>query len=246
MLRAHLKFCQLFILYCGCCLTFNPNSLQAPCPPPAAPASRVVSDSLSLPSYKEYPVHHPFVNTPQTRVRQSRPSISPSKGLPETNSAGNFHFTAFVFSCVQGVFHSAIVVVHRSMTTACATWCHTTRMSQLQRHLVIRTRHQPNPKNLTLLFIVFWTKCKINPYIPVCIGFFDLKTEYVYVIFSNFIRTEEPPGENQDSRVGKRTRRAQHAQYGERCITGTSVSRQSHPDTLRWSHRQREESPDQL
>ncbi|KAM9359828.1 centrosomal protein of 57 kDa [Symphorus nematophorus] len=65
------------------------------CPPP--PASGVVSDSLSLPSYKEYPVHRPFINTlvhrtpqtrtPQTRTHQSHRPSSPSKAFPETSSA---------------------------------------------------------------------------------------------------------------------------------------------------------------
>ncbi|XP_028428554.1 centrosomal protein of 57 kDa isoform X2 [Perca flavescens] len=60
------------------------------CPPPAP--SGVVSDSLSLPSYREYPAHRPFINTllqhtPQTRTHHlCRPS-SPSKAFPETSSA---------------------------------------------------------------------------------------------------------------------------------------------------------------
>ncbi|XP_039648068.1 centrosomal protein of 57 kDa isoform X2 [Perca fluviatilis] len=63
------------------------------CPPPAP--SGVVSDSLSLPSYREYPAHRPFINTllqhtPQTRTHQfCRPS-SPSKAFPETSSAEIF------------------------------------------------------------------------------------------------------------------------------------------------------------
>ncbi|XP_045929850.1 centrosomal protein of 57 kDa isoform X1 [Micropterus dolomieu] len=60
------------------------------CPPP--PPSGVVTDSLSLPSYKEYPVHRPFINTlvhhtPQTRTHQSCHPLSPSKAFPETSSA---------------------------------------------------------------------------------------------------------------------------------------------------------------
>ncbi|XP_010727959.3 centrosomal protein of 57 kDa [Larimichthys crocea] len=59
------------------------------CPP--AP-SGVVSDTLSLPSYKEYPVHRPFINSlvhhkPQTRTHLSYRPSSPSKALPETSSA---------------------------------------------------------------------------------------------------------------------------------------------------------------
>ncbi|XP_049431720.1 centrosomal protein of 57 kDa isoform X1 [Epinephelus fuscoguttatus] len=60
------------------------------CAPPAP--TGVVSDSLSLPSYKEYPAHRPFINTlvhhtPQTQTRQfNRPSSS-SKAFPETSSA---------------------------------------------------------------------------------------------------------------------------------------------------------------
>ncbi|TKS81022.1 Centrosomal protein of 57 kDa [Collichthys lucidus] len=57
------------------------------CPP--APSG----DTLSLPSYKEYPAHRPFINSlvhhkPQTRTHHTsyRPS-SPSKALPETSSA---------------------------------------------------------------------------------------------------------------------------------------------------------------
>ncbi|XP_034723943.1 centrosomal protein of 57 kDa isoform X2 [Etheostoma cragini] len=60
------------------------------CPPPA-PAG-VVSDSLSLPSYREYPAHRPFINTllhthPKTRTRLSCRPPSPSKAFPETSSA---------------------------------------------------------------------------------------------------------------------------------------------------------------
>ncbi|XP_044060090.1 centrosomal protein of 57 kDa [Siniperca chuatsi] len=60
------------------------------CPPP--PPSGVVSDSLSLPSYKEYPVHRPFIDTlvhhtPQTRTHQSCRPSSPGKAFPETSSA---------------------------------------------------------------------------------------------------------------------------------------------------------------
>ncbi|XP_076591652.1 centrosomal protein of 57 kDa isoform X2 [Chaetodon auriga] len=59
------------------------------CPPPP---SGVVSDSLSLPSYKAYPAHRPFINTlvhhtPQTRTHQSCRSSSPSKAFPESSSA---------------------------------------------------------------------------------------------------------------------------------------------------------------
>ncbi|XP_030008974.1 centrosomal protein of 57 kDa isoform X2 [Sphaeramia orbicularis] len=54
--------------------------------------SVVVSDSMSLPSYKDYPTHRPFINTlvhhtPTTRTHQSYGSSSPSKAFPETNSA---------------------------------------------------------------------------------------------------------------------------------------------------------------
>ncbi|KAA8594314.1 hypothetical protein FQN60_005148 [Etheostoma spectabile] len=60
------------------------------CPPPAP--SGVVSDGLSLPSYREYPAHRPFINTllqhtPQTRTRLSCRPPSPSKAFPETSSA---------------------------------------------------------------------------------------------------------------------------------------------------------------
>ncbi|XP_041653547.1 centrosomal protein of 57 kDa isoform X3 [Cheilinus undulatus] len=57
------------------------------------PARRgVVSDSLSLTSYKEYPAHRPFINTlvhhtPQTRTHQSFRPSSPVKAFPETSSA---------------------------------------------------------------------------------------------------------------------------------------------------------------
>ncbi|XP_026219075.1 centrosomal protein of 57 kDa [Anabas testudineus] len=52
----------------------------------------VVWDSLSLPSYKDYPVHRPFINTlvhhaPQTRTHQPGRLSSPGKAFPETNSA---------------------------------------------------------------------------------------------------------------------------------------------------------------
>lgn len=94
------QICPIFVRYCGCCSTFNPVSLQGLCPPPAA-ASGVVSESLSLPSYKDYPVHRPFINTlvhhtPQTHTHQSCRSSSPSKAFPETSSAGNFHLCVFV------------------------------------------------------------------------------------------------------------------------------------------------------
>ncbi|XP_036926969.1 centrosomal protein of 57 kDa isoform X1 [Acanthopagrus latus] len=60
------------------------------CPPP--PPSGVVSDSLSLPSYKDYPAHRPLINTlvhhtPQTHTHQSPRLSSPSKAFPETSSA---------------------------------------------------------------------------------------------------------------------------------------------------------------
>ncbi|KAM7413074.1 hypothetical protein PAMA_020451 [Pampus argenteus] len=56
------------------------------------PPSGVVSDSLSLPSYKEYPAHRPFIktlvhHTPQTRTHNSCHISSPSKAFPETSSA---------------------------------------------------------------------------------------------------------------------------------------------------------------
>ncbi|XP_067450856.1 centrosomal protein of 57 kDa [Thunnus thynnus] len=56
------------------------------------PPSGVVSDSLSLPSYKEYPAHRPLINTlvlhtPQTRTHNSCRPSSPSKAFPETSSA---------------------------------------------------------------------------------------------------------------------------------------------------------------
>ncbi|XP_070826301.1 centrosomal protein of 57 kDa [Chaetodon trifascialis] len=57
------------------------------CPPPPSGV-----DSLSLPSYKAYPAHRPFINTlvhhtPQTRTHQSCRSSSPSKAFPESSSA---------------------------------------------------------------------------------------------------------------------------------------------------------------
>ncbi|XP_062242705.1 centrosomal protein of 57 kDa isoform X2 [Platichthys flesus] len=60
-------------------------------PPPAQ--SGVVSDTLSLSSYQDYPAHRPFINTllhltpRQARTRQSCRPSSPSKAFPETNSA---------------------------------------------------------------------------------------------------------------------------------------------------------------
>ncbi|XP_018549482.1 centrosomal protein of 57 kDa isoform X5 [Lates calcarifer] len=62
------------------------------CPQQPPPPNGVVSDSLSLPSYKEYPAHRPFINTlvhhtPQARTHQSRRPPSPSKAFPETSSA---------------------------------------------------------------------------------------------------------------------------------------------------------------
>ncbi|XP_054458407.1 centrosomal protein of 57 kDa [Anoplopoma fimbria] len=60
------------------------------CPPPAPRG--VVSDSLSLPSYKDYPSHRPFISThlhhtTQTRSYQSGRPSSPRKAFPETSSA---------------------------------------------------------------------------------------------------------------------------------------------------------------
>uniref|UniRef100_A0A673AWP4 Centrosomal protein 57 n=1 Tax=Sphaeramia orbicularis TaxID=375764 RepID=A0A673AWP4_9TELE len=71
---------------CGYYSLFNCTFLQEPAP------SVVVSDSMSLPSYKDYPTHRPFINTlvhhtPTTRTHQSYGSSSPSKAFPETNSA---------------------------------------------------------------------------------------------------------------------------------------------------------------
>ncbi|KAM9317811.1 centrosomal protein of 57 kDa [Pholidichthys leucotaenia] len=56
------------------------------------PNGGVVSDSLSLPSYKGYPAHRPFINTlvhrtPQTQSRHSWLPSSPTKAFPETSSA---------------------------------------------------------------------------------------------------------------------------------------------------------------
>lgn len=93
----------LFARYCGC-IQHLPLFLQVICPPPPPP-SGVVSDSLSLPSYKEYPVHRPFINTlvhhtPQTRTHQSCHPLSPSKAFPETSSAGifNLYVCGWLFS----------------------------------------------------------------------------------------------------------------------------------------------------
>ncbi|XP_029923620.1 centrosomal protein of 57 kDa isoform X2 [Myripristis murdjan] len=64
---------------------------KEPRPPPP---SGIVSDSLSLPSYEEYPAHRPFINTLMHHTPQagsthhtSRLSSSPSKAFPETSSA---------------------------------------------------------------------------------------------------------------------------------------------------------------
>ncbi|XP_026189539.1 centrosomal protein of 57 kDa [Mastacembelus armatus] len=60
---------------------------------PGADATRekelcpVVCDSVSLPSYKDYPARRPFINTPQTRTHQSCRLSSSSKAFPETSSA---------------------------------------------------------------------------------------------------------------------------------------------------------------
>ncbi|XP_029964555.1 centrosomal protein of 57 kDa [Salarias fasciatus] len=49
---------------------------------PSQPAT-----SLSLPSYKDYPAHRPFINTAMHHTPLSHRSSPPSKALPETNSA---------------------------------------------------------------------------------------------------------------------------------------------------------------
>ncbi|XP_074534888.1 centrosomal protein of 57 kDa [Halichoeres trimaculatus] len=58
---------------------------------PAAPPNGIVSDSVSLTSYKEYPVHRPLINAlhhpPQTHTQKSFLPSSPSKAFPETSSA---------------------------------------------------------------------------------------------------------------------------------------------------------------
>ncbi|KAM4742598.1 centrosomal protein of 57 kDa isoform 2-T2 [Anableps anableps] len=56
---------------------------------PAPAPSRIVSDSLSLPSYKAYPAHRAFINTlvHQTRTQYSYRPASPSKAFPESSSA---------------------------------------------------------------------------------------------------------------------------------------------------------------
>ena len=85
-----------------------PLFLQELCPPPAPRG--VVSDIMSLPSYREYPTHRPFFSTlvhhtPQTRTHLSCRPPSPSKAFPETNCTGNFNmyvcvvfpFTKFPF-----------------------------------------------------------------------------------------------------------------------------------------------------
>ncbi|XP_006795478.1 centrosomal protein of 57 kDa isoform X2 [Neolamprologus brichardi] len=60
-------------------------------PPPPTPTCGPVPDSLSLPSYKDYPAHRPFINTlvhhrPRTHTHQSYVPSSPIKAFPETNS----------------------------------------------------------------------------------------------------------------------------------------------------------------
>uniref|UniRef100_A0A3P8WHZ9 Centrosomal protein 57 n=1 Tax=Cynoglossus semilaevis TaxID=244447 RepID=A0A3P8WHZ9_CYNSE len=59
---------------------------------PKPPTSGVTCDNVSLPSYKDYPVHSPFINTqlshtPQTHTQQSWRAPSPSKAFPESSSA---------------------------------------------------------------------------------------------------------------------------------------------------------------
>ncbi|MED6234631.1 hypothetical protein ATANTOWER_020027 [Ataeniobius toweri] len=59
---------------------------------PATAHSKTVSDTLSLPSYKAYPAHRPFINTlvhhtPQTRTQCSYRPALPSKAFPESSSA---------------------------------------------------------------------------------------------------------------------------------------------------------------
>ncbi|XP_029026644.1 centrosomal protein of 57 kDa [Betta splendens] len=55
--------------------------------PPPPTVSGAVSDSLSLASYKDYPVHRPFINTAQTRRHHSGRLSAPVKAFPETSSA---------------------------------------------------------------------------------------------------------------------------------------------------------------
>lgn len=179
-------------------------SLQALSQPPAARSSGVVSGSLSLSSYQEYPAHHPFVNTPQTRVRLSQPPALPSKALPETNSAGDFQSMAPVLVCMRGSFRLGIAVVRCTMATACATWCHTTRVSRLQRRPSFVHRHRP-PCTIQASRLscgsLFWAECKIAPLIHVCNVFTS----------SNPLRTKEPPGKDPKVGVGQGTRGAQPA-----------------------------------
>ncbi|KAM3615645.1 uncharacterized protein V6R79_005470 [Siganus canaliculatus] len=68
-------------------------SKKGVCPLPHPPTSGLASDSLSLPSYKDYPTHRPFINTlmhhtPHAhQTHQSNRPSSPSKAFPETSSA---------------------------------------------------------------------------------------------------------------------------------------------------------------
>ncbi|KAM9801607.1 centrosomal protein of 57 kDa-like [Neosynchiropus ocellatus] len=54
---------------------------------PRPAPSGAVSDNLSLPSYKEYPAHRPFINTHETYTLNPYRPPSPIKGCPETSSA---------------------------------------------------------------------------------------------------------------------------------------------------------------
>uniref|UniRef100_A0A3B4A3L9 Centrosomal protein 57 n=1 Tax=Periophthalmus magnuspinnatus TaxID=409849 RepID=A0A3B4A3L9_9GOBI len=61
--------------------------------------SGLVCDSLSLPSYKEYPAQRPFITTlVQSPTAQTYRASSPCKAFPETNSAGKCWLNRIVYT----------------------------------------------------------------------------------------------------------------------------------------------------
>lgn len=159
--------------------------------PPPAP-SRLVSGSMSLPSYKDYPAHRPFINTlvhhtPQTRTPY-RPA-SPSKAFPETSSAGKL----VCLSVPCQIFHSNIVFELHGNT--CNAMPHYLNVSAAQASF-----HPRKPFTLSIgLTLSAGLILSLNPtrIVFLCLAHSSLCP------CSDLIRFEEPPREDQEVGVGE-------------------------------------------
>lgn len=159
--------------------------------PPPAP-SRLVCDSTSLPSYKDYPAHRPFINTlvhrtPQTRTLY-RPA-SPSKAFPETSSAGKL----ICLSVRCQIFHSNSVPELHGYT--CNAMPHYLNVSAAQASF--------HPVTHSPYLLVFISSTGLIPSLnPTRVVFLCLARSLLCPC-SDPVRFEEPPREDQEVGVGE-------------------------------------------